>query len=92
MVAVPVLAPETKGQPQSEVARLLTEIQQEYDSARLGLSGLAQGTSQHTFITRKMENIGNLHHNLGTLVGSDEVALTMICECLVEASDAAQSS
>ena len=92
MVAVPVLASETKAQPQSEVARLLAEIQEEYDSARLGLSGLAQGTCQHAFITRKMKNIENLHHNLGAIVGDDEVAMTMICKRLVKASDAAHSS
>jgi hypothetical protein len=91
-VAVPLFVPETKAQPQSEVARLLTEIQEEYNSARLGLSGLAQGTSQHLFITRRMENIGKLHQNLGALVGGEDEAMAMICEHLVEGSDAAHSS
>ena len=32
---------------QSEVARLLGQIQTEYESATLGLTGLSQGTCQH---------------------------------------------
>ncbi len=35
---------------QSEITRLLTRIEQEYASARSGLSGLASGTARHAFI------------------------------------------
>jgi hypothetical protein len=62
----------------SEVARLLTHIREEYEAAQRGLSGLAAGTSQHAFITAKMENIGTLHSQLHDLVG--DAAIAMIAE------------
>ena len=34
----------------SEVARLLSQISAEYEAARLGLTGLAYGVSQHEFV------------------------------------------
>ncbi len=65
----------------SEVARLLTQIGLEYEAARQGLSGLAAGTSQHTFITQKMENMGRCHQELQHLVG-EVPAIAMIAEQL----------
>src|SRR5215469_16910962 len=59
----------------SEVARLLAQISREYEAAQLGLSGLAQGISQHRFITRRMERIGELHAQLRSLVGDEAMAL-----------------
>ena len=60
---------------QSEIASLLRQIREEYESAQLGLSGLAQGTSQHKFITTKMERIGEYHKMLINLVGDGAMAL-----------------
>lgn len=45
----------------SEVARLLAQISAEYEAAQRGLTGLAYGTSQHEFITARMENMGQIH-------------------------------
>ncbi len=59
----------------SEVARLLTQISAEYEAAQRGLSGLAYGTSQHEFITARMENMGQLHNQLRSIVGEDAIAL-----------------
>jgi len=59
----------------SEVARLLAQINSEYEAARQGLSGLAQGTSQHLFMTRRMEQIAELHTQLRNLVGDEAMAL-----------------
>lgn len=59
----------------SEVARLLAQINREYEAAQLGLSGLAQGISQHRFITIRMERIGELHAQLRNLVGDEAMAL-----------------
>ena len=53
----------------SEVVRLLAQISQEYEAAQQGLSGLALGISQHWFITRRMERIGEIHSQLHDLVG-----------------------
>lgn len=59
----------------SEVARLLAEISSEYEAAQRGLSGLAQGMCQHCFITKRMEQIGDLHTQLHNLVGDEAMAL-----------------
>ncbi len=64
----------------SEVARLLSQISDEYEAAQRGLSGLSYGTSQHEFITARMENMGNLHSELQSLVG--DAAIAMIAEQL----------
>lgn len=59
----------------SEVARLLEQINAEYEAAERGLTGLASGISQHSFITKRMENISRLHKQLHTLLGDDAMAL-----------------
>ncbi len=64
----------------SEVARLLAMISDEYEAAQRGLTGLAYGTSQHEFITTRMENMGQLHTELQSLVG--DVAIAMIADKL----------
>jgi hypothetical protein len=60
---------------QSEVARLLAQINSEYEAARQGLTGLAQGIGQHRFITKRMEHIAELHIQLRNLVGDEAMAL-----------------
>jgi hypothetical protein len=74
----------------SEVAHLLAEISSEYESARLGLSGLAQGTCQHRFITRRMEQIGELHTRLRGLVGDE--AMVLIAHHLDDATEQEQAT
>jgi hypothetical protein len=56
----------------SEVARLLRQIEEEYMAAQRGLTGLAYGTAQHEFITRRMENMAIHHASLQRLVGEEE--------------------
>jgi hypothetical protein len=56
----------------SDVARLLAQIQAEYESAVHGLSGVACGTATHQFITARMERMGNLHRELEHLIGEEE--------------------
>ena len=60
---------------QSEVTRLLGQIQTEYEAATLGLTGLSQGTCQHNIITAKMERIADLHVELHEIVGDDAMRL-----------------
>lgn len=67
-------------QQRSEVARLLSQISEEYEAAQRGVSGLSYGTAKHEFITARMENIGQLHHQLQSLVG--DVAIAMIADHL----------
>ena len=66
-------------QNQSEVARLLSQIETEYIAAQRGLAGLAESAS-HAAITARMERIGELHHSLHTVVGDD--ATRLLVECL----------
>jgi len=64
----------------SEVADLLLQIRAEYEAAQSGLKGLSYGTSQHAFITARMENMGQLHTQLQMLVG--DIAIAMIADQL----------
>lgn len=59
----------------SEIARLLSQISDEYEAAQRGLSGLSYGVSQHDFITARMENMGQLHNQLQSIVGDAAIAL-----------------
>jgi hypothetical protein len=79
----------TQGQG-SEVARLLAQIRAEYEVAQLGLTGLAQGIGQHTFITKRMENIGTFHEELKALVG--DAAMELVVQQLSDLPDASRSS
>lgn len=63
----------------SEVAQLRQRIAAEYQSAQWGLTGLAYGTSQHEFITTRMENMGKAVERLTQVVGSpEEVGKVMV--------------
>lgn len=62
---------------QSEVARLLKQIELEYEAAQRALHGFAAGTIKHKFITARMENIGRCHDQLKTLVGEEQAVLAL---------------
>lgn len=68
---------------QSEVARLMQRIEEEYTAAQRALSGLAVGMATHQFITARMENIGRCHQQLRTLVG--EEAIMLVAQAMQEA-------
>ena len=55
--------------PGNEVAQLRQRIRLEYEAAQRGLSGTAQGTAQHAFITQRMENMGAYYKALKQLIG-----------------------
>lgn len=67
---------------ESGIRRLLSQIDTEYQAAQLGLSGLAQGVSQHAFISKRMEGIGNARRELVELVGSEDEATCMVVDQL----------
>ncbi len=67
-VRMPLRPPDERGN-QSEVARLMHQIQMEHEAAQRALYGLAQGTAQHEFITARMENIGRCGEQLKHVVG-----------------------
>lgn len=56
----------------SDVARLMRQIELEYEAAQRGMYGFAGGAGKHEFITAKMENMGRCHEKLITLVGEKE--------------------
>ena len=68
----------------SEVARVLEQIEMEFQAAQRGLYGLAFGTAKHEFITHKMEQMGKLHEKLQTMVGEQE-AVKLLAETLEKA-------
>ena len=68
----------------SEVARVLEQIELEFQAARSGLYGLAFGSAKHEFITSKMEQMGHLHERLQTMVGEQE-AVKLLAETLEKA-------
>lgn len=65
----------------SEVARLMQQISEANEAAYQALYGLAQGIAQHTFITARMERMGECHAQLVELVGEHEAAL-LLCHAL----------
>ena len=65
----------------SEVAHLRQCIADEYRAARLGLSGLACGSSRHDFIESHMDHMGQYQEQLVTLVGQDQ-AIVLVVETL----------
>ena len=69
----------------SEGARLLSQISVEYEAAQRGLTGLSYGMSKHDFITARMENMGQIHSKLESLVGGD-AAIAMIADQLNSSS------
>jgi hypothetical protein len=68
-----------KSELRSEVALLRQRIHLEYEAAQRGLSGIAQGTAQHAFITKRLENMAIHHSELKHLVGEHE-AISILVE------------
>ncbi len=66
---------------ESEVARLLKEIELAYQAAENGLAGLAAGIAKHEFITAKMENLDQYRESLAQLVGADQ-AMEMLVQVI----------
>jgi hypothetical protein len=64
---------------QSEIARLLSQIEAEYVAAQRGLSGFAE-SARHAAITARMEHVGQLHEDLQAIVGAE--AMRLIAERL----------
>jgi len=72
----------------SEVARLMRQIEQEYEAAQRGMYGFATGTAKHEFINARVENIGRYHEKLKTLVGEHE-ATKALAQALEQAGNEA---
>jgi hypothetical protein len=66
----------------SEVAALRQRITDEFQAAQWGLAGLASGTSRHTFITRRMEQMGEILQEFTQVTGSEDEAMEMVNETI----------
>ena len=53
------------------VANLMAQIQNEYDSSRQAIEGLAQGAAKHEFITARAERIAIMVSDIGAKYGDD---------------------
>ncbi len=76
---------------ESEVGRLLRQIEQEYQASKRGLEGLASGTARHDFISQRTETIGKHHEHLAELVGPDQ-AIALIAQTIWTPADQGAAS
>jgi hypothetical protein len=77
------LMSEDKAENKSEVARLLKQIDLAFETAQLGMTGLAEGTARHDFIKVKLDQVGVFEAQLAAHVGIDE-ANRLVCEHCVQ--------
>ena len=64
---------------QSEVARLMEQIDLECRASWAELHELASGTAQHAFITTRFKNMDRYYGELAQMVG-EEAATEYLCE------------
>ena len=62
---------------QSEVARLMQQLDAECQAARLAMTGYAE-VARHEYITTRMERMGALHEELRGLVGDEEAVKALV--------------
>jgi len=63
----------------SQVARLREQVAQEYEAMMQGLTGFAEGSAMHEFISARMARVENYHDELAKEVG-ESLATQIICE------------
>jgi hypothetical protein len=76
----------TQNRNQSEIRRLMDEIDSQYQAAHQALYSFNLGTSTHEFITARMERIGMAAEELKQLVGENEAA-RIVVEQMSKAAD-----
>ena len=57
---------------ETDLRRLLRQIDEEYNAAYSGMNALSNGTARHAFMNARMENIDKRRIELTTLVGEEE--------------------
>lgn len=63
----------------SDVAHLREQVELEYAAMMQGLSGFAEGSAMHEFISARMARVENYHSALAQEVGERE-ATQIICD------------
>jgi hypothetical protein len=75
----------------SEVARILKNIEQEYEASKCALEGLSSGSARHDFISQKTQNIAKHHERLVELIGPEQ-AISSIANTIWTPADQAGTS
>lgn len=70
----------------SQVARLREQVELEYESMMQGLSGFAEGSAIHEFISIRMARVEGYHGELTKEIGEIE-ATRIICELYNKATE-----
>jgi hypothetical protein len=70
----------------SDVARILKQIEQEYQASKSGMEGLSSGSARHEFIQQKSENIAKQHDHLSQIVGPEN-AIALIANTIWTTTD-----
>ena len=73
----------------SEVARLLQQIETEYEAAKRGLEGYAI-VSRHEFITARYDHAGIYQDQLATVIGEKQ-ANDLVCNLYIEVFEGKKS-
>jgi hypothetical protein len=63
---------------QSEVRKLLETIDLEHQAAQRALYGFMQGTAQHDFITKRLENIDRMRERMIDIIGNEDEANQLV--------------
>jgi len=66
---------------QSEIARLLQEIEETFLAVQNAMTGFSSRGATHNFISKKMENMNGIRASLSKIVGPDQ-AMQLIAERL----------
>jgi F0F1-type ATP synthase gamma subunit len=75
----------------SEVARILKNIEQEYQASKSALEGLSSGSARHDFISKRSENIAKQHETLSQIVGPEK-AIALIANTIWTPTEQAAAS
>jgi hypothetical protein len=70
----------------SEVARLMRQIELEYEAAQRTMYGFAADAGKHEFITARMEKMGRCHERLTALMGERGATLAL-AQAMEQADD-----
>ena len=63
---------------ETELRRLLRQIEEEYNAAYSGMNAFSNGTARHAFINARMVNIDTCRIELAALVGEEEALRLMV--------------
>ena len=67
----------------SEVARLMAQIDTEREAMLRGLKDIAEGTARHSFINARIEHMWSLKDELAGQIGEGE-AVKVMCRAILE--------